>query len=77
MARVRHLRLFLFKILSIHPHLSPSSFALEPRASLSFLPSFHASLSLSLSAPFPFRFQKGCRFSAPDEGREADAKLIV
>ena len=42
-----------------------SSFAPEPRASSTPLHSMH----FSLSAPFPpFRFQKGCRFSASDEG---------
>ena len=43
MARVRHLRLFLFKILSIHPHLSPSSHV-PPSLSL-FVGSFSISFS--------------------------------
>ena len=59
MARVRHLRLFLFKILSIHP---PSSFALEPRASL--LPSSSMHLSLFVGS-FSISFSEGMQIFGP------------
>ena len=59
MARVRHLRLFLFKIPSIHPHLSPSS-----HVPLSFLPSFHASLSLFVGS-FSISFSEGMQIFGP------------
>ena len=71
MARVRHLRLFLFKILSIHPHLLPSS-----HVPLSSLPSMHLSLSLCRLL-FHFVFRRDADFRPLMKGeREEEEKLM-
>ena len=66
MARVRHLRLFLFKILSIHPHLSPSSHV---------PPSFLLVPCISLSLcrlPFHFVFRRDADFRPLMKGEKKE-----